>query len=102
MRELFAILAVGLGTYLTRAVLILSLADRTLPDVVLATLRYVAPAVLASLVVAMLIDANGEIAIGVAELGAFVLAGVVAHRTRNHVFTLMVGMAVYWLVRAST
>jgi branched-subunit amino acid transport protein len=97
MTALLSILAVGLGTYLSRAIMILSLADRKLPDGVVVALRFVAPAVLSALVVALLIDAEGQVAIGVPELSAFLLAGGVAYKTKNHVYTLIVGMTVYWL-----
>ncbi len=99
MIVLIATIIVGLGTYFFRSVFILALADRKLPDVVLVALQFVAPAVLSALVIALLIDSDGNVAIGVPELSAFVVGGGVAYKTKNHIYTLVAGMAVFWLVR---
>ena len=100
MPDLIAILLVGVGTYASRAVFILALANRRIPDTVLISLQFVAPAVLAALVITLLIDADGNVAIGVPEAVAFVVGGGVAWRTKNQVWTLVAGMLAYWLVRA--
>ena len=100
MTDFLAILVVGVGTYASRAVFILALANRRIPDPVLVALQFVGPAVLAALIVALLMDADGTVAIGVPEVAAFVVGGAVAYRTRNHIFTLIAGMTVFWLVRA--
>ncbi len=100
MTALVAIAIVGAGTYMSRAVFILALANKRIPDPVLVALQFVAPAVLSALVVALLIDENGSVAIGVPELAAFAMGALVAHRTRNHIFTLVAGMGVFWIVRA--
>jgi branched-subunit amino acid transport protein len=98
--ELIAVLVVGLGSYLFRSFFILALAHRRIPDQVLVALNFVAPAVLASLIVALMADSAGDVAIGVPEATALLAGGVVAQRTRNHIWTLFAGMAVYWVVRA--
>lgn len=100
MSALVATLIVGLGTYLSRAIFILALANRRIPESVLVPLQFVAPAVLSALVVALLIDHDGSVAIGVPELAAFAAGAVVAWRTRNHVYTLVAGMGVFWVVGA--
>lgn len=100
MTAFLAILVVGVGTYLCRSIFILALARRRIPDPVLVTLQFVAPAVLGALVVALLIDEGGGVAIGAPETAAFVVGGVTAHRTRNHILTLIAGMGMFWLVRA--
>lgn len=100
MSALVAMIAVGIGTYLSRSVFILALANRRIPDAVLVALQFVAPAVLSALVVALLIDESGEVAVGIPELAAFLVGGAVAYRTRNHVYTLIAGMGVFWSVRA--
>lgn len=100
MTDFFAIVAVGVGTYLGRGIFILALANKKIPDPVLVALQFVAPAVLSALIVALLIDSDGNVAIGVAEVSAFVVAGAVAFKTRNHILTLFAGMSVFWLVRA--
>jgi len=98
--DFLAIVAVGLGTYASRALFILALANRTFPARVLQALQYVGSAVLASLIVALLIDAEGTVAIGAPELAALAVGGGIAYKTRNHILTLIVGMGVFWLVRA--
>lgn len=100
MIALVAILVVGLGTYLSRASFILALAKRRIPDPVLVALQFVAPAVLAALVVALLIEEGGSVAIGTPEIAAFLAGGVVARLTKNHILTLIAGMGVFWMVRA--
>jgi branched-subunit amino acid transport protein len=100
MMTFVATLVVGLGTYLSRSVFILALAKKKIPDSVLVTLQFVAPAVLGALIVALLIDESGSVAIGIPEMTALAAGGLVTYRTRNHILTLVVGMTVYWVVRA--
>lgn len=100
MEALIAMVVVGLGTYASRSVFILALANRRIPDSVLVTLQFVAPAVLSALVIALLITDDGSVAIGIPELSAFAVGGVTAYKTRNHIYTLIAGMAVFWIVRA--
>ena len=101
MIDFIAIVIVGIGTYFSRAVFILALADRELPEPVTDALQYVAPSVLAALVVALLIDGeSGSVAIGTPELAAFAVGAATAYKTQNHIYTLVAGMTVYWVVRA--
>lgn len=100
MIEFLAIVVVGMGTYSSRALFIVALARRRIPEPLLIALQFVAPSVLAALIVSLLTDGQGNVAIGVPEVSAFVLGGAVAVKTRNHILTLVVGMGVYWLVRA--
>ena len=101
MTEFLAVVIVGLGTYSSRSVFILALANKKIPDAVLIALQFVAPAVLVALIVALLTDGEtGRVAIGIPELAAFAVGGGVAYKTRNHIYTLIAGMAVFWLVRA--
>jgi branched-subunit amino acid transport protein len=98
--ELIAVVVVGLGSFLFRSFFILALAHRRIPDQVLVALRFVAPAVMASLIVALMTDSAGNVAIGVPEATALLVGGAVAQRTRNHIWTLFAGMAVYWVMQA--
>ena len=98
--DLVAIVIVGMGTYFSRALFIVVLANRRIPDPVLVSLQFVAPAVLAALVVALLIDEDEAVAIGIPELAAFAVGGGIAYKTRSHIWTLVAGMTVYWVVRA--
>lgn len=99
MTAFVATLVVGIGTYITRAVFILTLAKRRIPDGVLLALQFVAPAVLASLIVDLLLSGDGGVALGVPEVMALVAGGFVAFKTRNHILTLVVGMTVFWVLR---
>lgn len=100
MSALIAALVVGLGTYLSRSIFILALARKRIPDAVLVALQFVAPAVLGALVIALLINDDGSVAIGIPELAAFVAGGATVYRTKSHILTLLVGMTVFWVVRA--
>lgn len=100
MGEFLAIVMVGVGTYSSRALFIVALARRRIPEPLLIALQFVAPSVLAALIVSLLTDGQGNVAIGVPEVSAFVLGGAVAVKTKNHILTLAVGMGVYWMVRA--
>jgi branched-subunit amino acid transport protein len=95
-----ATLLVGAGTYVSRALFIVVLARKRIPDPILVMLQFVAPAVLGSLIVALLINGDGSVAIGVPEISALAVGGLVTYKTRNHILTLVVGMVVYWVVRA--
>ncbi len=98
MTTLLAILATGAGTYFSRSIFILALANRPIPPHVRRSLEYVGPAVLGALVVTMLTTPDGEVALGLAELSALILSAAVALKTRNHIYTLLVGMGVFWSV----
>lgn len=100
MTAFIATLIVGIGTYLSRAVFILALAKRKIPDTVIVMLQFVAPAVLGALVIALLIDSDGSVALGIPEVSALAVGALVTYKTRNHILTLVVGMAVYWGLRA--
>ena len=93
-----AIVVVGIGTYISRAVFIVSLSERQIPDKVLVALQFVAPAVLAALIVALLTDSRGQCPNRHPRVAGFVVGGFVAFRTRSHVWTLVAGMAVFWVV----
>jgi branched-subunit amino acid transport protein len=98
--DFLAIAIVGVGTYVMRAVFIVALANKRIPDTVLIALRYVGPAVLTALIVALLTDAEGNVSIGLPEVAGFIAGGLVAYRTRSQIWTLVAGMVVFWLVRA--
>jgi branched-subunit amino acid transport protein len=97
---LLAILAAGLGTYFSRAVFIIALANRRIPPFVRLAMEYVGPSVMAALVVTMLMGPEGELAAGPAEALALVAAAVLAWTSRNHLLTLAAAMVVLWGVRA--
>jgi len=100
MTTFIATVIVGVGTYVSRALFILALAKRRIPDAVMVSLQFVAPAVLAALVIAILTNDDGSVALGIPELGAFVAGGATVYQTRNHILTLVVGLSVFWVLRA--
>lgn len=100
MTTFIASVVVGIGTYASRAIFILALAKRRIPDTVMISLQFVAPAVLSALVIAVLTNDDGTVALGIPEITAFIAGGATVYRTRNHIVTLVVGMTVYWVVRA--
>lgn len=93
---LVATLVVGVGTYLARASFILALADRQLPESLRLALQFVAPAVLAALVVSLLFGAEGN-GPGWPQLLALGAGGVIGWKTRSLVAVLGTGMVVLWL-----
>ncbi|MDH3498572.1 MAG: AzlD domain-containing protein [Acidimicrobiia bacterium] len=100
MSAWFAAAIVGLGTYLTRASFLVTLADRDLPPVMIHAMRNVAPAVLAALVASILVGERGVAGLAQpVELVALSVALVVAARTRNLTATLATGMAAFWIAR---
>ncbi|MEL7046168.1 MAG: AzlD domain-containing protein [Pseudomonadota bacterium] len=98
MSAIMAILVTGLGTYLSRAIFIVALAQRRFPPLALRALEYVAPAVMGALIITMLTSPRGEVLIGAPELFGLVVAAVVARTTRNHVLTLFAAMGAFWLL----
>lgn len=90
----------GVGTYLSRSVFILALARTRIPDNIRLALDFVAPAVLGALVITLLIDDSGSVAMGIPEVSALAVGGATTYKTRNHILTLVLGMTVYWVVRA--
>lgn len=98
MSALLAIILAGIGTYFLRGVFVLTLADRQFPPLVLRTLEYVSPAVMGALIVSMLTTSEGAVTLGAAELGGLATAALVAARTRNHIYALLMAMSVYWLL----
>jgi branched-subunit amino acid transport protein len=87
----------GLVTFLTRYAAIAAL-GREAPPRLRRWLRYVPPAVLAALIAPAALAPSGALALGPPAWA--VLAGaVVAWRTRSVLWTLVGGMAVYWLLR---
>ena len=98
MTAFLAILLAGVGTYAMRAVFIVVLARRKFPPLALRVLEYVAPAVMGALVMSMLITPEGTVVLGAPELGGLGAAALVAAKTRNHIYALVVAMSVFWLI----
>ena len=98
-----AVLAVVAGmTYAMRAVVIVLIADRSIPVSVERALRSVGPAVLAALAVNLAAGGEGGPSLELAEFAALVVAGGVAWWRRNLIVTLICGMATLWVVALIT
>ena len=52
-----------------------------------------------ALVVALLVTPEGVVAIGEAEALALLVAALLGWKSRNHLLTVTVAMAVFWIVR---
>ena len=63
-----AIILTGIGSYAMRAFFILALARYAFPPLLLRALEYVAPTVMAALVISMLTTPEGELAAGPPEI----------------------------------
>ncbi|BFM09774.1 AzlD domain-containing protein [Halioxenophilus aromaticivorans] len=100
MTIFLAIVVVGLGTYASRAVFILLFANRKIPHTLQSALQYVAPATLSALIVTVLVDDNGQFAVGLAEMTGLGLGALVAYFTRNHLYTLVVAMGSFLTLNA--
>ena len=97
MEKLVIFFGMALVTYFTRYTMIAAL-GRELPMLARRWLRYVPPAVLAALVVPAALAPEGRLEIGLPAWA--VLAGaVVAWRTRSVLWTILGGMAAFWLLR---
>ena len=97
MDTLLIFCGMALVTYLTRYAAIAAL-RREVPPRLQRWLRYVPPAVLAALVAPAALAPQGHLEFGLPAWA--VLAGAaVAWRTRSVLWTLVGGLAVFWLLR---
>jgi branched-subunit amino acid transport protein len=96
------IIAMGIVTYAIRLSLIGAVKQLVLPPIVMRGLRFVPPAVLAAIILPEVLQPTGrlDISLGNARLVAGVVAALVAWRTRSVVPTVLVGLAVVWLMQA--
>ena len=95
-----AIILTGIGSYAMRAFFIFALARYAFPPLLLRALEYVAPTVMAALVISMLTTPEGELAAGPPEILGLVCAALAAKTTGNHIFALITGMGTFWLIGA--
>ena len=94
------VLMVGAMTYAMRASVIVALADRAIPPALERALRNVGPAVLAALSINLAAGGDGGPHLDLAEGAALVVAGLVAWRRKNVLWTLAAGMTTLWLCSA--
>jgi branched-subunit amino acid transport protein len=95
VREWLVLLAVGLGTYAARAVFLVTLRSEPSP-VVARALTYVAPAVLAAIMVPALVAPGGTVSVA-ATLPGLIFAAIcwlLWRRTKSFPLALLGGLAV--------
>lgn len=103
MSDWLIVVSIGIGTYLLRFSFIGVFGTRPMPIWAQRPLKYVAPAVLAALVLPAVLLANDRM--DVTPLGnprflAALLAGVVAWRLKSVAAVIVVGMALLWALQA--
>jgi branched-subunit amino acid transport protein len=102
MNPWWVVAIIGAGTYLTRLSFVGALGRRNLPAWAERPLKYVAPAVLAALVVPAVTLREDTLALLPAtnpRFAAAVLAAVVTWRFKSVIWAIVVGMGTLWLLQ---
>ena len=96
-----AVIAAGILTYVTRLSFILLYGQIRMPNLLVRALRFVPTAVLTAIIFPELLVADGTlfISIGNARLLAGILAILVAMRTKNVIYTIVIGMFALWVLQ---
>jgi len=102
MKEFFLIAGMAAATMATRIPLLVLLSRRKLPESISRALRYVAPAVLAAIILPIVLLPDGKLSVQInnAPLAASLVAVLVSWRTRNLLLTILLGMAALLVMRA--
>jgi branched-subunit amino acid transport protein len=103
MSDLLIVVIIGIGTYAIRVSFIAALGTRPISPTLARPLKYVAPAVLAALLVPAVVLADGSpdlAPLSNPKFVAAVVAGLVAWRTRSVAATILGGMGVLWVLQA--
>lgn len=90
----------GFSTYLFRSGVILFIGNRPLPYRLVRTLKSVAPAVLAALIVSTIAGSEGASGIEISELAAIAVGGGAARLSKNLLVGLVAGMSVFYILEA--
>jgi branched-subunit amino acid transport protein len=96
----FTIFAMGAISWALRASTMAGLGDRELPEWLRRALPFAPPAVLTAIIVTQVLKAPGggmDLSPGNERIVAWIIAALVAWRTKNVVATLVSGMAALWL-----
>jgi len=97
VEKLLIFFGMALVTYFTRYAMIAAL-GREVDPLLRRWLRYVPPAVLAALVVPAALAPQGNLEIGL-RAWAVLVGAVIAWRTRSVLWTILGGLATFWLLR---
>lgn len=98
MEKILIFVGMALATYFTRATMVFAL-GKDMPSLFERWLRYVPSAVLASLIVPAAMAPQGALKIG-PSVWAVLVGAVVAWRTRSVLWTILGGMAAFWIFKA--
>lgn len=104
MSNWLIVIVIGIGTYLTRLSFIGALGTTAMPIWAQRPLKFVAPAVLAALVVPAVLLREGAVDLSPAGNPRFLAAlaaGLVAWWLRNVAAVIVVGMGVLWILEAA-
>ncbi len=96
----FLFAAIGLGTFLLRFLFIFLFGKISMPDWLVRALRFVPAAALAALVFPALTHPAGHLDLSLQNLRLLAGLGgaIVAWKTRNVLLTILVGMALLWIL----
>ena len=96
-------LAIGLGTFTLRFLFIYLFGKIEMPDWLRRALRFVPAAALAALVFPALTHPAGHLDLSLQNFRLLAGLGgaIVAWRTRNVLFTILIGMALLWILEAA-
>ena len=103
MSDWLVVAVIGVGTYLLRFSFIGVLGTKPMPVWAQRPLKYVAPAVLAALVLPAVLLRDGApdvTPLGNPRFAAALVAVIVAWRLKNVAGVILVGMSVLWLLQA--
>jgi branched-subunit amino acid transport protein len=99
MTAIVVFAAIGIGTYLFRASMLLVLGERALPAWFDNALALVGPAAIAALVASAAFTSDGRVeALPLGELVAIAAGFFVVRRTGNVLHALLVGFPTLWLL----
>ena len=92
----------GLATFAIRATFIILVGQREIPELLRRALHFIPPAVLTAIILPELVLPRGSLDLSLTNpnLLAGIVAVLVAWRTRSVLLTIVVGMAVFWLMQA--
>lgn len=96
------ILGSGLATYATRLSFVTFFSKREMPELLLRVLRFVPMAVLSAIIWPQLFlssNTTPDLTLDNPRWIAGIIAGVIAWRTRNVLFTIVAGMFALWLLQ---
>lgn len=96
-----AVIAIGVGTYLTRLSFIGAFGERAMPRWMEPPLRFVAPAVLGAIVLPAVVQPDGVLELLPSvnpRFFAAVIAAAVAFKWRNVSLVIAVGMGSLWVL----